>query len=142
MKMTVLILAAIVALPGGNENEPVDYKTAYQRALTGDKPLLVLVTAEWCPPCKTMKNKTIPELMSQNAFQDFHYATVDLGKDEGLARKLIGTRGVPQLILYEKKDDRWERRYLRGAQTVETVRAFIQQNQPVRTADATAVAGK
>ena len=132
MKLFVLLFAGTFIVP--NVNEPTDYKTAYQRAQTGDKPLLVLVTAEWCAPCKTMKASTMPELMSRGAFRDFHYATVDLSREETLGRKLIGKRVVPQLIVYEKKEDKWERRYLRGAQTADTVEAFISQASAPRTA--------
>ena len=115
--------------------QPTDYRTAYQAAQTGEKPLLVLVTAEWCPPCKIMKNTTIPELMQKQAFKDFHYSTVDLDKDEKLARQLIGDRGVPQLIMYEKRNDKWIRRYLRGIQTPATVEAFVAQARVLRTAN-------
>ena len=126
MKSLLLMFTAIAVIGG---TEPTDYKTAYENAQNGDKPLLVLVTADWCPPCQTMKSTTIPRLVSKDAFKEFHYATVDLGKDEKLARKLIGNRGVPQLILFEKNDTRWERRYLRGIQTVESVEAFISRSQ-------------
>ena len=132
MKFFVLFFAGTLIFSNGNE--PTDYKTAYKRAQSGDKPLLVLVTAEWCAPCQQMKSSTIPELISRDAFQDFHYATVDLSRQEALGRKLIGKRGIPQLIVYEKKDDRWQRRYLRGAQTADTVEAFISQSAAARTA--------
>ena len=117
-------------------SSPNDYKTAYEKAQKGDKPLLVLVTAEWCPPCQTMKKTTIPQLMQKKAFRNFHYATVDLNADEKLARQLIGNRGVPQFIMFEKKNDRWVRRYLRGIQTPNSVEAFMAQAETLRTADA------
>ena len=123
MNSLLFFLATIALVSDGSE--PTDYKTAYSRAQSGDKPLLVLVTAEWCPPCKTMKLTTIPELMSKDAFKDFHYATVDLDTEQKLARKLIGNRGVPQFILFEKQNQRWERRYLRGMQSVASVEAFM-----------------
>ena len=123
MNSLVLITMAILFAADGSSS--TDYRTAYERAQTGDKPLLVLVTAEWCPPCQTMKATTIPRLMSKDAFKGFHYATVDLGSEEKIARKLIGNRGVPQLILFEKNDNRWERRYLSGIQSVAKVEAFI-----------------
>lgn len=115
--------------------QPMDYRTAYENAQNGEKPLLVLVTAEWCPPCKIMKNTTIPELMQKQAFKDFHYSTVDLDNDQKLARQLIGDRGVPQLIMYEKRNDKWIRRYLRGIQTPATVEAFVAQARVLRTAN-------
>ena len=112
------------------------YKEAYQDAQAGDKPLLVLVSATWCPPCQVMKQTTIPQLMQRNAFNDFHYATVDLDQEEELARQLIGNRGLPQLIMFEKSEGKWVRRYLKGIQSVETVEAFVAQASSYRTANA------
>jgi thiol:disulfide interchange protein len=139
MKRVLLSALAFVFATGISlscfAQKPTDYNTAYQAAQDGKKPLLVLVTAEWCPPCKVMKNTTIPELMQKQAFKNFYYSTVDLDRDQKLARQLIGDRGVPQLIMYEKKNDKWIRRYLRGIQTPETVEAFVAQAGAVRTAN-------
>ncbi len=120
-----------------NYNAPSkSYKDAYRDAQAGDKPLLVLVSATWCPPCQVMKQTTIPQLMQRNAFKDFHYATVDLDQEEDLARQLIGNRGLPQLIMFEKNEGKWVRRYLKGIQTVATVEAFVAQASSYRTANA------
>ena len=131
-------MAAVSLLTTNNLNaqQSVDYKTAYQRAVQGDKPLLVLITAEWCPPCQVMKKTTIPELMQKKAFKGFHYATVDLDKEQTLARQLIGNRGVPQIIMYQKHEGKWIRRYLKGIQTTDTVEAFVAQAKTFRTASA------
>ena len=128
----LMTISALVVTDGDSS----DYKSAYEKAQAGNKPLLVLVTAEWCPPCQKMKKKTIPKLMAKEAFKGFHFATVDLDKEAVLARKLIGSRGVPQLIMYERKNDQWIRRYLRGSQTPEKVEAFIARATLIRTADA------
>ena len=134
--MNLISALMIIAVTGLAVDNPMDYKTAYGNAQNGDKPLLVLVTAKWCPPCQVMKSTTIPTLMAKQAFKDFHYATVDLDAEEKLARQLIGNRGVPQIILYEKHNDKWLRRYLRGIQTPETVEAFVAQALTPRTASA------
>jgi thiol:disulfide interchange protein len=139
--LAALVLAVTVTLASPVvqstfAQEPIDYRTAYQQAMEGEKPLLILVTATWCPPCQVMKKTTIPTLMAQEAFKGFHYSTVDLDAEEELARELIGDRGVPQLIMYEKKGDKWVRRYLRGIQTPETVQAFVAQAGSLRTANA------
>ncbi len=135
MKLITILFAGSFLMSGGSE--PIDYKTAYERAQSGDKPLLVLVTAEWCAPCQKMKQSTIPELVARDAFKDVHYATVDLTREESLGRKLIGQRGVPQLIVFEKKNNKWERRYLRGIQSADTVQAFIAHGDVARTASNT-----
>lgn len=142
--LIVLLSAAVFALAAQNCNaqEAVNYKTAYQRAQAGDKPLLVLVTAEWCPPCQDMKRTTIPALMQKSAFKNFHYATVDYDRDGKVARQLIGDRGVPQLIMYEKREGKWVRRYLSGYKTAQTVEAFVAQANTVRTASAVTTVDK
>ena len=131
----LLLLAATVPVFA---DEPLDYKTACAKAQQGDKPLLVLVTATWCPPCQSMKATTIPQLLRQDAFKDFHYATVDLDEEAELAQKLIGNRGVPQLIVFEKVEGKWQKRYMAGYQTVANVEKFILNPVVVRTADAAA----
>jgi len=139
----IAVMIAAVAAPAlSNAQQALDYKTAYANAQAGDKPLLVLVTADWCPPCQEMKRTTIPQLMQLEAFKGFHYSTVDLDKEEKLARELIGERGVPQLIMFEKQEGKWIRRYLRGAQTVQTVEAFVAQSGLLRTASASSQSGK
>lgn len=120
----------------GQTHSAKSYQEAYRDAQAGDKPLLVLVSATWCPPCQVMKQTTIPQLMQKNAFKEFHYATVDLDQEENLARQLIGDRGLPQLIMFEKNDGKWVRRYLKGIQTVATVEAFVAQASAYRTARA------
>lgn len=138
MKLLAIMLACLT-MTMTTDSDPTDYKTAYNKAQQGDKPLLVLVTAEWCPPCQVMKSTTIPELMKKNAFKDFHYATVDLDIDQKLARQLIGTGGVPQLIMFEKKNKRWVKRYLKGIQTTNNVEAFMARAKSPRTANAGSV---
>jgi thiol:disulfide interchange protein len=122
--------------------EPLDYRTAFKNAQAGEKPLLVLVTAEWCPPCVLMKQTTIPTLIKKEAFKDFNYATVDLDKEEKLARQLIGDRGVPQLIMYEKQGDQWVRRFLSGYQSTDKVEIFMAQVGKVKIAEIASTGSK
>lgn len=138
MKLFSALLLSAVMVSSAAAQQPTDYKTAYERAQDGERPLLVLVTAEWCPPCQRMKTDTLPELMSREAFKDFHFATVDYDVENELATQLIGTRGVPQLLMFEKQEGKWVRRYITGYKSADVVEAFIAQRQtPVRTAQAT-----
>jgi thiol:disulfide interchange protein len=134
MNLISALLLTAVLVP---VQEPTDYKTAYDKAQAGDRPLLVLVTADWCPPCQRMKSTTMPELLSREAFEGVHYATVDYDKDAELAKQLIGDRGVPQLLMFEKQEGKWVRRYMTGYKTADVVEAFIAQSSTaIRTASA------
>lgn len=133
---SVAVVATMVGLASSFAlaQETIDYKTAYKNALAGDKPLLVLVTADWCPPCQAMKKTTLPVLNEKNAFKDFHFSTIDLDADEKVGKELIGNRGVPQLIMFEKQGNQWVRRYVAGFQSVEKVEAFLAQAKKIRLA--------
>lgn len=130
LTMWLLMLAAQSA----SAQEPIDYKTAYNRAKEGEKPLLVLVTADWCPPCQIMKKTTFPQLIQKKAFDQFHFSKVDLDKEETLGRQLMGTQGIPQLIMFEKQGEKWIKRNLVGIQTPEQVQAFMAQASSLRLA--------
>lgn len=129
----VAIIAAISHVPS---SEPTDYKTAYQRSQQDERPLLVLVSAEWCPPCRMMKQNTIPAMVDNNKFSNVHFATVDLDRNPVDARNLIGDRGVPQLVLYEKQDGVWTVRFLSGYHDIAAVETFLGKPKSIRTADA------
>ena len=130
--------------------EPTDYKTAYRLAQSGDKPLLVLVTASWCPPCRQLKNSTLPEMLEDNGFKDFHFALLDVDENRQMAERLVENRPIPQFIIFEKRKGSWVRRYLVGYHSVAEVTKFLEPsikigdpektNPEVRTADATATA--
>ncbi len=130
----VPVAIVIAAISGINTSQPTSYKTAFLRAQQDDRPLLVLVSAKWCPPCQMMKRSTIPQLIEANKFQGFHFATVDLDDNPVDARNLIGTRGVPQLVLYERQNGQWKSRFLSGFHDVASVETFIGSTSELRTA--------
>ncbi len=134
---TVLTFALLAVATAAGAQEPVDYATAYHRTVEGDKPLLVLVTAEWCPPCQIMKATTIPELVAHNSFAGVNYAAVDYDHQTELATQLIGELGLPQMLIFRKVGDQWEKRYLAGIQTVASVEQFMTDAGVIRLAAAT-----
>jgi thiol:disulfide interchange protein len=138
--ITIMIVAPMASLALGQE--PTDYRTAYNQAQVGSKPLLVLVTAEWCPPCQVMKKTTLPQLIEKKAFQSCNFSKVDLDKQEVLGRQLMGNQGIPQLIMFEKQGNTWTKRSLVGIQTPQAIEAFIAQAGQIRLAGAEAKVNK
>lgn len=132
--ITMMMVASVSSF--ASAQQPTDYRTAYNETQQGTKPLLVLVTAEWCPPCQLMKKTTFPQLIEKKAFQNCNFSKVDLDKEEALGRQLMGTQGIPQLIMFEKHENTWVKRSLVGIQTPETIEAFIAQAGQVRLAEA------
>jgi thioredoxin-like negative regulator of GroEL len=104
---------------------PTSYKTAYRRAQDNHKPILVLVTAEWCAPCQMLKRTTLRDMMAKRGFKDFNFAMVDVDRDPEIAAKLTEGRPVPQFIVFEHQDDSWIRRYSIGYHSIDQVQAFL-----------------
>lgn len=113
------------------------YAQAFKKAKEGDKPLLVLVTADWCAPCRQLKMATLPTLIQRNSFRNFHFAMMDYDKQPELAKELIGDRGLPQMIMFEKSNGKWLRRTIngnRGIHSVQGVEMFVAKAGTVRFA--------
>ena len=75
--------------------------------------------------------------MQKDAFKGFHFAMMDYDAEPELADKLIGDRGLPQLIMYEKSGGKWLRRYIngkRGIHSVAMVESFIAEVGTVKLA--------
>ncbi len=108
----------------------LDYASAYRLAQSGDKPLLVLVTAEWCAPCQSLKKSTLPEMLERGGFSDFHFAMVDVDRDATTAAKLTENRPVPQFIVFEKNGATWKKRYSIGFLGTTDLQAFLAPSLP------------
>lgn len=80
-----------------------DYTNALQRSRHEGRPLLVLIGAEWCGPCKAVKRREA-ELRRLGV-----YVYLDCDADRGRARWLLGDRGVPHLIVDRKTRVGWVR---------------------------------
>jgi thiol-disulfide isomerase/thioredoxin len=114
-----------------------DYKQAYNQAQETGQPLVVLVGADWCPGCQTMKNAVIPQLQRQGALSGVSFAMVNTGSDSDLAGRLMRGSSIPQLIMYYKTPNGWQRRQMIGAQSANEVASFISQGRGPSTSSLT-----
>ncbi|MBX3416530.1 MAG: thioredoxin family protein [Pirellulaceae bacterium] len=142
MRMVIAVLFVLAVAPAvaqetaTQKRQVLDYTTAYNRCQSGDKPMLVLVTATWCPPCQKLKSSVLPSLLTSESLSELNFAMVDYDKEPSVAQQLIGDRGVPQLIYFQKVENRWVQRYITGYQTLEAIEDFIRKGNPVQIADA------
>jgi thiol-disulfide isomerase/thioredoxin len=121
LTLNILLQAATVAA-GGTQ----DYATAYKETQESGRPLVVLVGAEWCPGCRTMKQSVIPQLEKQGGLANVEYAYVNADDQSKLAGQLMQGSTIPQLILYHKTDNGWKRQRIIGARAASEVQAFIE----------------
>ena len=117
LSLGILLQVSLLATDGHN------YADAYQNTEATGKPLVVLVGANWCPGCQTMKNSVIPQLERQGSLNKVSFAYVNA--DSGLASKLMQGSSIPQLIMFRKTSSGWTREQLVGAHSVSDTNSFL-----------------
>ncbi len=122
MTTTTLVVCLQMCLLGA---EGYDYQAAFKQSAETGKPLLVLVSTQWCPPCQQMKHKTLPRLAERGVLARVAFAIVDAEHEAELAQRITGGGPVPQLVLYRRTPQGWVRRTLIGSQSAEAVEKFI-----------------
>ncbi len=85
----------------------------FQDLISGDKPVLVDFSAEWCGPCKMLA----PELkkLSDMVGDNVKIIKVDVDKNPDAAAH-YGIRGVPTLMLFQEGKTLWRQSGLMSAE--------------------------
>jgi len=122
---------------------PPSYQEALQDAQKRQQPLLVLIGAQWCPGCQTMKQQVMPSLAQRGALKPVTFTTVDYDADTATAQQLMRVGSIPQLIVYSPlPDGKWHREQLIGESTEAEVQSLIsralkaQQTSPTQSSSA------
>ena len=91
------------------------------------KPMLVMVSTEWCPACQVMKRRILPQIRERGLLRRVAFASVNPDNEGELSRQLTGGGPIPQLVMYRKTPRGWVRYVMVGSQPVENVEQFINQ---------------
>jgi len=108
-------------MAGGGET----YADAHRKTTETGRPMVIMVSTDWCMPCQRMKNTVLPEVRKDGLLSQVSFAMVNPDNDHDLATRLTGGGPVPQLVMYRKTSNGWKRRKLIGGQSVSTVEKFI-----------------
>lgn len=130
MQLSLNILLQALALAASNH----DYTTAFRDSEQTGKPLVVLIGADWCPGCRTMKQSSMPEVQKRGGLDNVAYAVVNTDQEHQLAGKLMQGSSIPQLVLFQKTEAGWKRKQLTGAHSAGDIQAFIKQAAEASTA--------
>lgn len=127
--MVSLLLAVVLASVTSEPAKDHDYTTAYKDAVSNNKPLMVVVGAEWCPACHVLKDTTIKPMVRTGELDLVNIAVVDRDAEPELAEQLTkGVKMLPQIIVFTKNESgRWERQKLMGYQPKQPVRQLVAQ---------------
>lgn len=127
---TILQASVLAATAGGATGSPAaidDYASARAKTEKTGQPIVILVGADWCPACVTMKKEVMPTIRKRGFLSRVAFATVNLDKQGKLGKQLTGGGPIPQMIMYRKTRQGWLRRCLIGGQSPKTVETFIQR---------------
>ncbi|UUO04639.1 thioredoxin family protein [Blastopirellula sp. J2-11] len=86
--------------PAPLESEPADYREAYALYKRDQRPMVVMVTASWCPYCPAMKNELL-QMKRAGKLSGVSLVILDHDQDRATARNVMGTRRtLPALSVY------------------------------------------
>lgn len=105
-----------------------NYTLAYKKSIEENKPLMVVISAPYCPACQVLKQTTIADMTRSGELDNVSVAVVDRDAEPELAAQLMGEQTlVPQIIMFSKTEEgHWKRRRLMGFQPVQPVRNLLQ----------------
>jgi thioredoxin-like negative regulator of GroEL len=114
---------------------PETYAAAHRTTVKTGKPMVVMVSTDWCPPCQVMKKKILPRVRQRGLLRRVAFAMVNPDRDGELAEQITGGGPIPQLVMFRKTPRGWLRSKLVGGQTVEAVEQFINDGLASDAAD-------
>ncbi len=103
------------------------YAEAHRTTTQTGKPMVVMVSTDWCPPCQMMKKTIMPRVRERGLLRKVAFAIVNPDRDQELAEQLTGGGPIPQLVMFRRTANGWIRKKLIGGQSVETVEEFISE---------------
>lgn len=132
LHFATLALVAVLAGQGSDEgDEPLGYEAAYRKAQEEKKPLVVLVGADWCPACKTMKADTIESMKRSGELKEVVYTQLDKDANPELADQVMQGKMLPQIVVFSESENGWKRFSLTGMQSPRRVKELIRKASEV-----------
>ncbi len=117
--------AVAPVVPKVPKEEVLPYEVAYRKAQEEKKPLVVLVGADWCAACKTMKSDTIAPMKSAGQFKEVVFTQVDKEAQPELASQVMQGNTLPQIVVFCESDRGWKKFSLTGLQSERRVKELI-----------------
>ncbi|WP_372720233.1 thioredoxin family protein [Novipirellula sp.] len=127
--MVSLLLALVLSSVTSEQQMQQNYASVYKQSIEENKPLMVVVGAEWCPACHVLKDSTIKQMAQTGELDEVCVAVIDKDRDPELAKQLTqGENMLPQIIMFTKTESgQWNRRRLMGFQPKQPVRTLIRK---------------
>ena len=126
--MVSIFLAVVLTSVTSDQSLQQNYADAYQQSVQEEKPLMVVVSAPWCPACNVLKESTIKPMADSGELDGVSLTVINQEEDPELVKELTeGEQMLPQIIVYTKDKGRWKRRKLMGYQPKQPVRSLLRR---------------
>ena len=126
LHVAALTLLAVLNTPTNSE-ESIPYDAAYRKAQEEKKPLVVLVGANWCAACRTMKSETILPMKGAGELREVVFTHVDKDIQPEIAQQVMQGNTLPQLVVFCEGEQGWKRFSLTGMQSERRVKELIRK---------------
>tara|TARA_R110002049_G_scaffold152822_1_gene316937 strand:- start:193 stop:627 length:435 start_codon:yes stop_codon:yes gene_type:complete len=101
----ILLVAGLLALPllasdfpSGSPKFMSTSKEALAAAKENGKPVVMVFSASWCPPCQAMKNGVYPSKEVKEYQDKFNWAYIDVDVESNAdAAREFGVEGIPHI---------------------------------------------
>jgi thioredoxin-like negative regulator of GroEL len=130
LHIAALTLLSVLNAPT-HPDEQIPYDAAYRKAQEEKKPLVVLVGADWCAACKSMKAETIHTMKGAGDFKEVVFTHVDKDSQPEIAQQVMQGNTLPQIVVFCESDQGWKRFSLTGMQSERRVRELIRKASEV-----------
>lgn len=125
--MTGLGLTALVQLAMLAASGEETYAEAHRATNETGRPMVVMVTADWCAACQQMKNDVIPQCRQRGLLRRVAFAIVNLDRERDLGTQLTAGGPIPQLLVYRRTGEGWRMNRLVGGQSIEAIEDVIKE---------------
>ena len=105
LAVAALMLPAIASdFPKGSPKFVTDYKAALEQSKKEDKPVILVFSAPWCPPCQSTKKNVYPSKEVTALHDKFVWAYLDVDEEPNAAAgKKYGVQGIPHVQFLDAK---------------------------------------
>jgi thioredoxin-like negative regulator of GroEL len=122
-----MLQVGVVSAEPATPAQTLTYKEAYAEAENGDKPLVVMIGADWCPACVQMKKTAIPQVAKDDVFKEVAFTMIDADRQADIARQMMEGGSIPQVLMFRKTADGWQREKLSGGNSASAIVSFLRR---------------
>lgn len=128
LAMAALLQVGVVSAEAAPTSaQSLSYNEAYAEAESGDKPLVVMIGADWCPACVQMKKTALPQAAKDDVFKQVAFTVLDADRHADIARQMMEGGSIPQLLMFRKTADGWKREKLTGGNSASAIVSFLRR---------------